>query len=354
MRNWKLISIVAILSLLGGITIYNSFKPRETVDYTELQASFAFKPNLAIAHGNKIPIEFNVLKGMKSVVMTFGDTVLNTWNNPKMNYKINIDTRFFEVGTYQLSIVATDIDGNATTDTRGIQIVSDISPEPRSIAIVANFPHNTKSYTQGLEWNAGVLYEGTGQRGQSEVSSVNLTTGATLSRMGLDATYFGEGITVMGDKLFQITWQEQRAFVYNKNTMQVINDFNYFGEGWGLCNDGKNIIMSDGTETITFRDSSNFQPTRTIHVYDNVGPRNMLNELEYINGKIYANVWQQNFILVIDPLTGKVLEQIDCDLAVIAGKSTGDVLNGIAYNAATKKLYITGKYWPKLFEVVVK
>jgi glutaminyl-peptide cyclotransferase len=353
MRNWKLMLIIACLAIVGGAMLYKTFARKDT-DYTSKFASFSFAPNLAIATGNKIPIEFNVLPGTKSVKMYWNDSLLNSWSNPKANYKIAIDTRFFQMGTYNLKLVAMQSDGNESEDDRGIQIVSDISPEPKVMKIVAEFPHNTKSYTQGLEWSNNILFEGTGLRGQSEVSQVELATGATKARMGLDATYFGEGISIMGNRLFQITWQEQRAFVYDKQTLRLLSDFEYTGEGWGLCNDGKQLIMSNGTETITFRDSSNFKVLRSINVYDNVGPRGMLNELEYINGKIYANVYQQNFILVIDPATGKVLEQIECDAVVAKGKLSGDVLNGIAFNASSKKLYITGKNWPKLFEVIVQ
>jgi glutaminyl-peptide cyclotransferase len=353
MRNWKLIVIIACLAIVVGAMLFKTFG-RKDIDYTTKFASFAFDQNIAIASGNKIPLEFNVLPDTKSVKIYWNDSLLNTWKNPKANYKITIDTRFFAMGTYTLKLVAVQNDGSDSEDDRGIQIVSDISPESKTLKIISEFPHNTKSYTQGLEWNSGVLFEGTGLRGQSEVSRVDLATGTTQTRMGLDATYFGEGISIMGNKLYQITWQEQRAFVYDKQSLKLISDFDYSGEGWGLCNDGKQLIMSNGTETITFRDSSNFKAIRSINVYDNVGPRGMLNELEYINGKIYANVYQQNFILVIDPTNGKVLEQIDCDDVVFRGKSNGDVLNGIAFNSATRKLYVTGKNWPKLFEVSVQ
>jgi glutamine cyclotransferase len=168
---------------------------------------------------------------------------------------------------------------------------------------------------------------------------------------GLDATYFGEGITILGDKLYQLTWQNQKCFVYDKKTMQVTGDFSYQGEGWGMCNDGKSIITSDGTEYLYFRNPKNFQIDHYIQVYDNIGPRTNLNELEYIDGKIYANVYTTSTLVVIDPNTGKVLEEIDASELVTKGKNGGDVLNGIAYNRLNKKLYLTGKYWSLTFEV---
>jgi glutaminyl-peptide cyclotransferase len=179
-----------------------------------------------------------------------------------------------------------------------------------------------------------------------------LETGAfSEPKNGLDATYFGEGITIIGDLLCWVVWWNSKCFVYDKKTMVLKNEFTYVGQGWGLCNDGKVIMMSDGSERITFRDPKSFQATKVIEVYDNVGPRTQLNELEYIDGKIYANVYTTGTVLVIEPTTGRVLQEIDANELVVRGKNGGDVLNGIAYNKLTKKLYMTGKYWPKTFEV---
>jgi glutamine cyclotransferase len=184
---------------------------------------------------------------------------------------------------------------------------------------------------------------------------VNIATGKFDEnlRNGLDANYFGEGISILGDKMYQLTWQNSKCFMYDKNTLLLLKDeFIYEGEGWGLCNNGKELIMSNGTEFLTFRDPNTFTVNRTIQVYDNVGARVLLNELEFANGFIYANVYQSNLILVIDPKSGKVLEEIDAKLMTDLGKGTvGDVLNGIAYNSSSKTFFITGKLFNKLAEV---
>jgi glutamine cyclotransferase len=223
------------------------------------------------------------------------------------------------------------------------------------VKVTKEYPHDTQNYTQGLEFNNGKLYEGTGdpsQQGKTVVGQIDLKTGGFSGlKNGLDQTYFGEGITIFGNELFQLTWRNGKCFVYDKNTMQLKRDISYTGDGWGLCNDGKALIMSDGTERIYFRNPKTFQIIRTIDVYDNVGPRTFINELEFVNGKIYANIYQTNTIIAIDPLTGKVLEEIDASALEISGKSGGDVLNGIAFNPLTNKTYLTGKYWSKLFEV---
>jgi glutamine cyclotransferase len=238
-------------------------------------------------------------------------------------------------------------------DNRMVRVLSDIKPEIWIADINATLPHDPTSFTQGLEFNSGILYEGTGQKGLSNVMQVDLKTGAIKKKMGLDANYFGEGITILGNKIYQLTWQEQKCFVYDKNTLQLEKDLPYVGEGWGLCNNGESLIMSDGTERIVFRDPENFQTQKTIEVYDDKGPISKLNELEYIDGLIYANVWMTNSIVVIQPENGKVIAVIDGTELVKQGRGTGDVLNGIALNPENGKIYMTGKNWPKMFEVKI-
>jgi YVTN family beta-propeller protein len=208
-----------------------------------------------------------------------------------------------------------------------------------------------------LEFNEGKLFEGTGdpnQAGETVIAEVDLKTGAIVRKMGLDASHFGEGITILGNELYQLTWKNQKCIVYNKSDFTSIKELTYTGEGWGLCNDGKSLIMSDGSERIYFRSPKTFDVERTIEVYTDQGPIARLNELEYVDGLIYANIWTSNNVAVIDPATGKVIATIDATQLVQEGKGNGEVLNGIAYNSATKKLYMTGKFWPKLFEVKVK
>ena len=356
MKRFAIIGLIILI--IGAFILVPLLKNSGSEEITDgFPASFNFDENLASNFGKDIPIVFTVKNDdIAKVELIYNDSVFKTWNAPKkgtINFLLDAD--FYGVGTKSLVLRSTLKDGGSEEDLRMLRILSDISPAPLTAEIVNSYPHDTKSYTQGLEFNNGQLYEGTGNpqnTGESVVAKVNLTTGALSEKNALDATYFGEGITMMGDELFQLTWRDGKCFVYDKNTLTIkLKEFAYTGEGWGLCNDGKYLIMSDGSERITFRDPKTFQPVRTIEVYDNVGPRTMLNELEYKDGKIYANVYQTNFVITIDPLTGKVLEQIDATALAAAGKMGGDVLNGIAYNAATNKLYMTGKYWGKLFEV---
>ncbi len=320
-------------------------------------ASFNFEENLATDYGKTIPIAFTVNSDeVKTVELLYHDSVFQRWTAPKGTITFLLDADYYGVGTRVLTLRSTLNDGNVEEDTRMLRVLSDIAPKPVKLEVVASYDHDRTSYTQGLEFSNGKLYEGTGnpQNGEaaSIVGQVDLKSGKIVTKNGLDATYFGEGITILGDELFQLTWKNGKCFVYDKNSLTVkLKEFTYTGEGWGLCNDGTNLIMSDGTERIYFRDPKTFNIIRTIEVYDNVGPRVGLNELEYIDGKIYANVYTTDIVIVIDPLSGKVLEEIDASALVPVGQMGGEVLNGIAYDKTTNKLYMTGKYWGKLMEV---
>lgn len=320
-------------------------------------ASFNFEENLATDYGKVIPIAFTVNSDeVKTVELIYNDSVFQTWTAPKGVITFPLDADYFGVGTRMIILRSTLNDGNVEEDTRMLRVLSDISPKPVKLEVVQAYPHDQTSYTQGLEFSDGQLYEGTGnpQNGAaaSMVGKIDFSNGKIITKNGLDASYFGEGITILGDELFQLTWKNGKCFVYDKNSLQVkLKEFTYTGEGWGLCNDGTYLIMSDGTERIVFRDPKTFNIVRTIEVYDNVGPRVGLNELEYINGMIYANVYTTDIVIVIEPLSGKVMEEIDASALAATGKMGGEVLNGIAYNKATNKLYMTGKYWGKLMEV---
>lgn len=230
--------------------------------------------------------------------------------------------------------------------------------------IVKTYPHDAKAFTQGLIFYDGFLYEGTGgkrARGDDFYSSlrkVDVETGKVLQKYDLADDFFGEGITILKDKIYQITWQEQTAFVYDLNDFKLLKEFRYSGEGWGLTNDGTNLIMSDGTHIIRFINPETFDTVRTIVVNDEKGkPVMELNELEYIKGEIWANIWQEGWIVRIDPASGKLVGRID--LTKLADEEmnkdrTADVLNGIAYDAQNDRIFITGKKWRNLFEIKVK
>jgi glutamine cyclotransferase len=219
--------------------------------------------------------------------------------------------------------------------------------------IVNAFPHDRGAFTEGLVFINGRLYESTGLNGQSTLREVNLATGAVVREITLPNQYFGEGLTVLGDKAYQLTWQNQLGFVYDLATFKQEAQFTYTGEGWGLTTDGHSLIMSDGTSQIRFFDPATFAVQRTITVANQGQPVKDVNELEYIKGEIYANKWQTDYVLRIDPASGRVVGVIDFrDLLPSADRTPDtDVLNGIAYDAATDRLFITGKRWPKIFEV---
>jgi len=228
------------------------------------------------------------------------------------------------------------------------------APEVAGFKVVAAYPHDPAAFTQGLAIEAGRLYEGTGLYGASTVRRVNLTSGRAEKQRSLGERYFGEGIAILGGRLYQITWMNGAAVVYNLDTFEVERTMQYDGEGWGLTHDGKELIMSDGSATIRFRDPQTFAVTREIEVRDNGMPLAMLNELEYIDGEIWANIWYDDRIARISPADGKVLGFIDLStLYPKSARGSEAVLNGIAYDASAKRLFVTGKNWPQLYEIEV-
>lgn len=222
-------------------------------------------------------------------------------------------------------------------------------------SIVHVYPHDPGAFTQGLVYDQGVLYEGTGLRGRSTLRRVELETGAILQLRALPDQYFGEGITLYRDELLQLTWKSNTGFVYDRDSMQLLGTFHYRTEGWGLTHDGQQLIMSDGTATLHFLDPETFERVGHITVHDGNMPVLRLNELEYVQGEIYANVWQTDLVARIDPGTGTVVSWIDLTGLLESGGYTEtrpiDVLNGIAYDVQNDRLFVTGKLWPKLYEI---
>jgi len=198
------------------------------------------------------------------------------------------------------------------------------------------------------------LAESGGEYGKSTLREVELATGKTLREVKLEPRYFGEGMTILGGRIYQLTWQEQTCFVYDAATLRKLTQIKYDGEGWGMTSDGHTLIVSDGSDVIRFRDPATLATKRSIHVIYQGKPVTMLNELEYIDGLIWANVWRTNFILRIDPADGRIVDILDAAAAYpqnLRGPDVDDVLNGIAYDARTKSIYITGKRWPQMYKV---
>ena len=312
--------------------------------------------NASFQRGNPISVNVRVndLEGVKSLKIFIKDSVLFNGKPEKENYNFKVNTSNWSLGSNQISLEARTKDDKLKRDNRLIKVLSDIYPKEYTAEVISIYPHQTTSYTQGLEFNNGQLYEGTGGQGStgtSIIAKVDYATGQIQQKKTLDQRYFGEGITVMGNQLFQLTWQQNTCFVYDKNDLTELKKFSYNGEGWGLCNDGEFLIMSDGSERLSFRDPENFGLKKVVEVYSNEGPVMALNELEFINGKIFANVYQSNYIVVINPETGAVEKKIDASLVALDHRKTGDVLNGIAYLPETKQLFITGKNWSSLLEI---
>lgn len=221
--------------------------------------------------------------------------------------------------------------------------------------VIRTYPHDPRAFTQGLVYDAGELFEGTGIRGQSTLRRVELETGQVRQQHALPAQYFGEGIAVFGDEIIQLTWQSHLGFVYDKASFKLRKQFSYPTEGWGITYDGSRLIMSDGTSNLYFLDPETLAETDRIEVHDEQGPVIRLNELEYIQGEVFANVWQTNRIARIDPLTGRVRAWIDLTglLSSADRQQRVDVLNGIAYDAENDRLFVTGKWWPNVFEIQI-
>jgi glutamine cyclotransferase len=240
------------------------------------------------------------------------------------------------------------------TNRTSILILQDKSPVNLTYRILNVYPHDIHAYTQGLIYENGFLYEGTGQYNESSLRKVNIQTGEPLRIVNLPGEIFGEGITIFGERIYQLTYKSQVGFVYDKETFERLQKVYYENkEGWGLTNDGTKLIMSDGSNLIYFMDPEYFTETGRLEVYDEKGPVDKLNELEYINGKIYANIYGSDEVVVIDPQSGAIIAKINFR-GILPAKDMHpriDVFNGIAYNPDNQTLFVTGKYWPKLFEV---
>jgi glutaminyl-peptide cyclotransferase len=265
--------------------------------------------------------------------------------------KIELD----KPGIKNLRVVATKTDKVSNSRAVTINVVSDIVPEKYTYTTISDYPHNTDFYTQGFIFHDGHIYEGTGEYGKSGIYKTDLATGKILLKKDLPEKYFGEGITILNNKLYQLTYRAQKGYVYDLSNFAVTDSFTYRSkEGWGLTNDGTHLIMSNGTHELIWIDPSDFSEIKKTEVANNQGLINYLNELEFINETIYANVYTTSMIVQIEPETGKVLSEIKLDgiLNMYTNPSdTIDYLNGIAYDAQRDRIFITGKWWPRIFQI---
>ncbi|CAM1362520.1 Glutamine cyclotransferase [Tenacibaculum soleae] len=321
------------------------------------ETGYKFKLNTSkkTTLGQKAAIKFEQLKGNKI------DSVHLFVNKKRVNKNetsIAINTTDFGVGKHLVTALAF-YPNKSKKINNSIEILAKNAPAVYTYKIINTFPHDKDAYTQGLEFNDGFLYETTGRRGQSTLRKVAIKTGEILQKTDLDKKYFGEGMTIFNNKIYWLTWQARKGFIYDLETFKQINEFNYnhSNEGWGLTHNDSELIKSDGTNKIWFLNALNQKEERNIQVYTNKYAVDNLNEIELINGKIYANKWQQNSILIINPNTGAVegVANLNGLRDIVAEEQelerSDDVLNGIAYDKENNRLFVTGKHWGKLFEI---
>jgi glutaminyl-peptide cyclotransferase len=324
----------------------------------ELQTSLVSPQNNdVITCGDSVKVELKKLNheiSIDSIVVLSGkESHFTSTGNRSQLYWPSGKCR---VGQNTLKIMVYFNDSLYESHNVNLVILSDITPVIYSYRVVKTYPHDKDAYTQGLIYQEGVLYESTGLEGHSSLRIVNINTGEPEKWVALERQYFGEGIAILKGLIYQITYKTQTGFVYDMKTLQQTRSFDYqIQEGWGLTTDGKNLIMSDGSAQLYFIEPEYFTQTDKIEVFDNKAIVRSLNELEYIKGKVFANVYGESYIVVIDPVTGKVTGKIDLHELMPPG-AQGDynkVLNGVAYDNLTGHLFVTGKLWPSLYEIAL-
>ncbi|WP_298141003.1 glutaminyl-peptide cyclotransferase [Flavobacterium sp.] len=353
MKNYKSLAVIllAVLSFSCNKTEEDNF----SINEEKLKAQYTTN--------DAISLQISNLKDQKidSVVFNINDKRVGSSNGtsaftfPLKNQKLG----------YQNIKATTYFDGTTELDSTRIEIVSDIEPKLLTYTIVNTYPHDIKAYTQGLEFYRDTLYEGTGNgagngtgiRGISSLRKTNYKTGEVYKKIELPDNVFGEGITVLNNKVYYLTYKNQEAYVFNADTFKKEKTFPYFKnmEGWGLTTDGKNLYMNDGSEKIHIIDPNTFKQIDYLNVYSGANKIPNINEMEWIDGKIYSNIYQKQAVIIIDPKTGKVEGILDFTklLKLRTELPDTDEFNGIAYNPKTKTLFVTGKNWDKMFEIKI-
>ncbi|MGH2665622.1 glutaminyl-peptide cyclotransferase [Flavobacterium sp.] len=347
MKNHNLFSIISLVSLV--VSCGDDKKNAEnlfSIDDSQFKVMYHNDDALNLALKNTSD------KTIDSVAYFNNDKKIGA---VKGNSKFDFALKTEKLGYQNLKAVVYFGGEQSETETR-IELVSKIEPKQLNYSIVATFPHDIAAFTEGLEFYNGDLFESTGQKGASNFRKTDYKTGKVLQQVNLDPKYFGEGITVVNGKLFQLTWQEKTGFIYNAKTLKLEKTFQFDKniEGWGMTNDKQFIYQSDGTEKIWKMNPENQKMVDFINIYTNSTKVKSVNELEWIDGKIYANIWQKDIVLIINPQTGAV--EAFLDLSDLRKKTTAtpdDALNGIAYNSKTKTIFVTGKNWNKTFEIKV-
>jgi len=347
MKKYNFLSVILL-----GITLIGCGEPKKSensifsIDDAAFPAHFLSDQSVSIGILNPTSKEI--------------DSVLYFVNDKKVGSTKGAEKFKFELKDQKLGyqyLKATAYFGSDSSDaTKRIELVSNVTAKPLQYKIVNTYPHDVSSFNEGLEFHNDTLYESTGQKGSSYIRKYDYKTGKVFKQVDLDKKYFGEGITILDGKLYQLTWQENTGFIYDAKTLKLEKTFTYDKEieGWGMTNDGKYIYRSDGTEKIWKMDPATQKLVDYINVYSGTSKIKAINELELINGKFYVNVWQKDAIAVVNPTSGAVEGILDMSgLRKLINATSEDVLNGIAYNPKTKTIFVTGKNWNKMFEITV-
>ena len=348
--------IINLLALLCLTAIFISCNGKNDVTEKPVNISEITSPanKTKVKSGSSVNITVSQkdnTKKIDSVQIYIDDQIEKTLTSSPFSYQWTSG----KIGAKKIS-TASYSNSNRENKSVYVEITSDIVPTVLKSSVIKTYPHNKESFTEGLFYDGKFLYESTGLNGKSAILKVQLETGNILKSAKLDNQYFGEGITMLNGKIFQLTWQSKIGFTYDAESFQKTGEFHYDTEGWGMTNNGKELIMTDGTNIISFLDAVSQKVLYKLPVYDDKGPFNNLNEIEYVNGEIYANVWRTDVILIIDAQTGKIKSLIDLsELAVGESKknSNVDVLNGIAWNAKNGTLLVTGKFWQNIYEIKI-
>jgi len=356
-RFIQIVAVLFVASIIGCANNSEATKKTEnaTADAASEEVLFNLKnaPSGIVKCGDVVAFELVPVSSVNpidsAVLLLDGQRVAAfIGNNLKWN---SSDSK---MGVRSLRILA--YSGKKTSsEVVSVKLLPKDAPKQLSCKVKKVYPHDIGAYTQGLVFHEGAFLEGTGQMGESNLRRVELNTGKVLQQFSIPSDVFGEGITIYGNKIYQITWRSNVCFVYDIKTFSLLNKFSYPTEGWGITTVDKQLVMSDGSNVLYFMDPEYFTEKSRLEVYDNQGPVHYLNELEYIDGYIWANVYMTDRIVKIDPKTGAIVADVICSnlLKPSDKKGNAEVLNGIAYDAKTGRVFVTGKYWPKLFEVVI-
>lgn len=346
MKKYNVLIFISLLTTLISCGDKNNSKNLFSIDESKFKSMFHNSDTINLTLKN----EAN--KTIDSVTYYNNDKKIGAVKgNSAFSYLLTNE----KIGYQNLKAVAHFEGENEETTTR-VEMLSNIEPKILTYSILNTYPHDISSFTEGLEFYNGNLYESTGKNGNSYVRKTDYKTGKSLQQVNIDSKYFGEGITFINGKLFQLTWQEKTGFIYDANTLKLEKTFQFDKniEGWGMTNDKKYIYQSDGTEKIWKMKPENQKMIDFINVYTNTSKIKKVNELEWIDGKIYANIWEKDALIIINPLTGAVEALVDLSgLRKLAKVSDTDSLNGIAYNPKTNTIFVTGKNWDKMFEIKV-